>query len=670
MLFLLFSLLIIDRSDALEVIAYAAGSSKAAAEKAAAAAGDSCGASIALAKDLDRNVAWLAEEGGDVARLGKRARVALKVPDLSAVRPYVPDSDAESRDLDLLSAYATTGVELTYDSNYIPTSISGEFPPLRNLYQRVRPAVLSLLAALVSKGQAVVLPLDAARGLSPVSNSIPVHWVVKPSNVLGRLIADASGGVHPPNGPSGREAAASHFGPIDLPREQEVAAFLLDARRSLVDPVLSSDDVAGAFSRLWLCPSSAAQSVLEVTLDDGTQVGVVLTSMFFGGSSCPFAWQVVSRVISRSLALNCLRNVIYVDDILRIGERATAAADGERAKRLICDILTPGSDIAWAEDKAQWGLDSLVYIGWSWAISSNTVSLTKRAAVRFMLRLLRARGVASISVREVQGLASLSSRFSGVIVNLRALSFVLYERVSGSWENVDALINTTPLFLAAIEVLISFLAAAWNQGANWSTPLERLVSRVGTVAFQFDGSPSGVGGVCPPVASMGSPGVLVPPFAYSVPFSFGPLTSSEQNSSELIAVVVGLSCAVKLGLRDAVVDLVGDSRTALSWVVTRIRSERALRAYLVFLCLLEEARLSVGATYWLDSKANFVPDGLSRGEPVRSFPVLVNHQVTPLPPEWLASLLRFVNPTVPVPVTSSELLDLFATARSLVKMLT
>jgi hypothetical protein len=666
----LFSVLTVDRRDALEVVAHAAGSSKDTAERAAAAAGDSLSASVALAKDIDRNVSWLTEVGGDVALLGKRARVALKVPDLSPTPPFAPSSDTEARDLDLLSGYANSGVDLSFASGYIPTSTSGEYPPLRNLFQRVRPAVLSLLAALVSKGQAVVLPLSVARELTPVSNSIPVHWVVKPSNVLGRLIADASGGAHPPNGPSGRAAAASHFGPIDLPREQEVAAFLLESRRGLLDPVLSSDDVSGAFSRLWLSTSSAAQSVLELALDDGMQVGIVLTSMYFGGSSCPFAWQVVSRVLSRSLALHRLRNVIYVDDVLRIGERSSATADGELAKRLLCDILTPGSDIAWAEDKAQWGLDGLVYIGWTWDITSNTVSITKRAAVRFMLRLLRARGVASISVRDVQGLASLGSRFSGVITNLRAITFVLYDRISGvAWKDVDSLIPTTPLFLAAIEVLISFVAAAWNEGVNWSTPLERLVPRVGTVSFQFDGSPSGVGGVCPPVAPMGCPAALVHPFAYSVAFSFGPLTSSEQNSSELIAVVIGLACAVKLGLRHAVVDLVGDSRTALSWVATRIRSERALRAYLVFLSLLEEAGLAIGATFWLDSKTNLVPDGLSRGESVRSFPALVNHVDTPLPPEWLTSLLSFVDPTVPIPISSPELIGLFATARALVRML-
>ena len=661
----LFTCLVVSKRDVSEVLAYAAASSKGAAELAAAAAGDSRSASLVLAQDLERNVRWLTEEGGNVARLGKRVRIALNVPDLSAHPPFIPGSEEESRDLSLLAAYATTGVELTFDDNYVPSSISGEFPPFRSLFQRVRPAVLSLIAALVSKGQAVVLPLADARGLLPVSNSIPVHWVVKPSNVLGRLIADASGGVHPPNGPSCREAAAAFYGPIDLPREQAVASFLLQAKRNLVDPVLSSDDVAGAFSRLWLSNSSAAQSILELLLDDGTAVGVVLTSMYFGGSACPFVWQVVSRIISRSLSLRNLQNVIYVDDILRVGERADSAADGELAKKELCDLLTPGSDIAWAADKAQWGQDRLVYIGWTWNISSSTVSVTKRAAIRFMLRLLRARGVPAISVRDVQGLASLSSRFSGVISNLRALSFVLYERVSGSWDSVDVVIKTTPMFLAAIEVLIFFVSAAWNEGKNWSTPLERIVPRAGTVALQFDGSPSGVGGVCPPLASMGCQEVLVPRFAYSASFPFGPLTSSEQNASELIAVVIGLACAVSLGLRDAVVDFVGDSRTALSWVATRIRSERALRAYLVFICLLEEAGLSVGATFWLDTKDNVVPDGLSRGDPVRSFPVLHAHIDTPLPVEWLSALLSFVNPTVPVPPNATELIGLFGTARAL-----
>ena len=651
-----------------DFIGHATGSTKAAAESVAARAGDSRGSSAELRADVARNERWLSDAGGDVALLGRRVRRHLGVPDIGEI-PMSALVDA--RDCRLLRNFAHRGVDLVTDKGFVPTSVSGAYPSERQLYKRVRPAVLSLLAALVRKGQALVLSRDVARALKG-SNSIPVHWVPKPSNPLGRLIADASGGDNPPNGRGCRDVAADVFGPIELPRESQVAEFLIAALERYTDPVLSVDDVSGAFSRLWLSSTSAAQSVLEVKLDDGFDAGVVLTSMYFGGSSCPHAWQAVSRVLSQILRESELPNLVYVDDVLRVGERSSALADGESTKTIICNLLTPGSEVAWAAEKALWGMDSLVYIGWRWNLQSRDVALTERTVVRFALRLFKIRGSEKVSVRALQGIASLGARVAGVVPGLRPLAFVVYDKISGVWENVDTKIMCTPLLTAVVEVWLAFLERAWNDGVYWRVPLTRLVQSRACFALQFDGSLTGVGGVHPPLEGpleLRSKSAVVPAFAYSIDARFEGATSGEQNVSELLAITFGLACAVKLNLRDASVHLVGDSRTALAWSRKRIKSAHALRTYLVFFAIVEGARLSIVADTWIASEANVTPDGLSRNQPVSSFPGLRKHRRDVLSPSWISSVLEFVNPMLPLPQSSSGLLVLFHDASVLVSQL-
>jgi hypothetical protein len=463
--------------------------------------------------------------------------------------------------------------------------------------------------------------------------------------------------------------ALERFGEISLPRESEVAAFLLSAKQTYANPVLSVDDVSGAFSRLYLSRSSAAQSTLEVCLDDGSNVGVVLTSMFFGGSSCPFAWQTISRILSRALDAVGMPNCIYVDDVLRVGERGKEVKQGELCKAIMCDILTPGSEAAWASDKAEWGRESLQYIGWMWNISTELVSITERSAVRFLMRLLRLRGVARISIRDIQVLASLGARFANVMPTLRPLSQIFYDRIAGKWESVDVVIPVSALLRAAMEVWTLFLVRAWNEGINWSTPLYRLVPRKASFGIQFDGSPKGAGGVHPPLVPLGCPSIEIPPFAYGVSFPYVGMRSDEQNATELIAAVFGLACAVKLGLRDVSVDFVGDSKTALTWINSCVRSERAFRAYLLFYFIMDVAHLTVGETFWIASKVNHVPDGLSRNLLASHFPELKSHVINPLSLAWISSALEFCDPTVPIPESSAEVNLLYDTAQSLASRL-
>ena len=298
----LFECLRVAPGDVDAVLQYAASVSRVSAESLAASAGDRVKASVVLGRCVEETSAIMSEHGGDLARVAAAMRRSLGLRDIRCLKGQERNTVTKAY-VELIDEFATKGVTLPCADTFVPSCESRVYPSLRSLTERVYPAILTLLANLTEKGQAVVLPREVARSL-PGSNSLPIHWVPKPGNPLGRLIADASGGLFPPNGSDDavKQLAKSRFGPIELPREVEVAEFLLREAPKLTRPTLSVDDVAGAFSRLWLSHRSAVQAMLEVTLADGSDVSVILTSMYFGGTSCPYAWNPVSCGLSQLLA--------------------------------------------------------------------------------------------------------------------------------------------------------------------------------------------------------------------------------------------------------------------------------------------------------------------------------------------------------------------------------
>jgi len=345
----LFTHLHVATSNVSSVLEYAASVSRDSAEALAADAGDEAGASTVLGQCAITTASLLAKFDGDLAKVAAAARRSLNVRNIRCLKGRERDIVSDAY-VALTDEFATKGVTLPFARTFVPSSVSREYPRMRKLTQRVYPAILTLLANLVGKGHAVVLPRDVARAL-PGANSLPIHWVPKVGDPLGRLIADASGGLFPPNGSDDavKLQAKDRFGPIDLPREVEVAAFLLREVPKLSRPALSVDDVSGAFSRLWLSHASAVQAMLEVRLSDGSEVSVILTSMYFGGTSCPYAWHPVSCCLSELLAARNLPNKIYVDDILRVGEISSSHVDGATTRDVLCDVLTHGTLDAWAK---------------------------------------------------------------------------------------------------------------------------------------------------------------------------------------------------------------------------------------------------------------------------------------------------------------------------------
>ena len=621
------------------------------AEIIAAAAGDSAEASRRLAQHVDRNITLLSNSCGNIASVASGIRADLGLTSMTpaslSVMNLPIDTVLARQDRSALFECARTGASLLMDENFIPTSTSLVYPPVRNLFKRVRPAVLSLLANLVDTGRAVVLPVSVARGLGPSSHTLDIHWVEKPTDPFGRLIADASGGDHSPNGNGDlRKVARATFGAIELPREHCIAEYILNRVAKMDNPTINVDDVKGAFGTLSLSAESAALSSLEVKLDDDTDVAVVLTSVYFGGTSCPFLWNQVSRTLERLLKLHDVEGLIYVDDIIRVTDLSRVECDGQKTKQLICDLLSPGTYQAWAEKKAVRGAISAQFVGWSWDVVNKTVSFTKRSVIRCYYRLTELDGRKTASIKSLQGISSLVHRFSMVFTAWAPLARVLYGSFAGThWRTTEVVKSLSPAVQGTITVLRRLLRDVWNKGANWSAPLSSLVPRSATLSIQFDGSTTGLGGVSP--AAGLDPNVSICAFAFRETYDVfeGKVTCNEQNGSELLAAIWGIASAIFLGARNTTISFVGDSVTVLTWLEKRVRSPRVTRAFFLLVALLRVGGITIGVTDWIASEVNVIPDQLSRDVLIEQCAALKTHRADPLPVSWRKAALVYVDLT-------------------------
>lgn len=126
------------------------------------------------------------------------------------------------------------------------------------------------------------------------------------------------------------------------------------------------------------------------------------------------------------------------------------------------------------------------------------------------------------------------------------------------------------------------------------------------------------------------------------------LVSDEQNSTELIAAVLGIAGLIVRGAHDCAVTLVGDNKSALSWATGPLHSTKALGAYVLLgeLCRLKMVFVVKKTTELILSEMNTTPNKLSRFDACETDPSIVQLERNPVKGEWVARALKFMDPTV------------------------
>ncbi len=514
------------------------------------------------------------------------------------------------------------GMIITTHPDFCPLS---EPPPLRTKYVDVHCAVDRLHYEQFLKGQVIFVDTHVAR-LIPGIHFSAQHWALKPGKPQGRAVSDLSNpdvdGQQTVNGTSEsqkqwvREQAIAQWGAITLPSISDIVLMILD----LVD-VCQGDS---SLVTLWQADLSGAYNLLDFSLSSIktlafallNDITVIHTTGVFGLTGMPYAFEVISRVledvISARMSLYS-RLRMYVDDGCGASLLAHAQADLQTAIDLMRQLL---GDASVNTDKVKTGriLDML---GWCINLEDMTISPAHKNMLKAIYVFFCRDIDSGYSLKELQRLSSLATRYSMVCRQMRPYTQSLYTMTTAfRGMGPRATVRLSREAKTDIAMWRAFLCLLRFDERTYARSLYSFRSQPPRFLIEYDASLTGFGICLHEWSSLRQSYDL---FAYSqlsVPYKHIGSDSTYQNACEYTAVLFALlllqSFHVKPGFT---FDLIGDSVSSLSWVARdKVRSGIAHNAHVGYTLVSVAMDATVADIRFIPSEANHICDGLSRGK--------------------------------------------------------
>lgn len=517
-------------------------------------------------------------------------------------------------------------------------------PPLRRKYtDRVKHAVNKLVYELYMKELIIILPLSVAMLIPRLSLSF-FSWTNKKGKDFGRLLIDPSYGPNPLNG-GAKELCIDRWGKATHPTITQICTMVcgMAEKHGWDKIVLWKTDLSGAFTLLNICSQYAHLTAAQLS---GDLVAIHIAG-YFGWTGTPMAFGVISRVIERAVA-RAIDGVavVYTDDCIGCATECSVRKDVDLANDICRRLLGPDAVALDKELIAR----TAECIGWQINLDDATVAIGARNLHKALHCFLSVDLSKPVPFTTIERMASFAERYGLVCFVLRPYTGHLYSYYKGlTNRNSSHTLNSHTV--TCIVLWRAFLLSLKLEAKATA----RSIISLGTVlspefSVWFDGSLTGAGFCVLRGRQLTATAEVLAWVSLTYPFKLekagGLLDSSYQNSSELIAVTLGLAWLQRHYPRQVHVALVGDSNTALSWAVFHHfavgRSERAAMTFANV--LMQQSSTIVDVTY-IDSESNFVCDELSRGveheELKLSFPQC---RVCGLELEWLERLVRVMDP--------------------------
>jgi hypothetical protein len=565
------------------------------------------------------------------------------------------------------------GITILTDEEFLPN----EAPqPLRAKYLRMQPVVDKLMMELFDAGLILILPTEEVCKIPGVHFS-QSHWALKKGKVWGRPIGDASAPSEDTgvalNSAGVKVKCQDRWGKITHPTINSLSELVLRqaARVGWDALVLWKMDLKGAFTLLFIRPDSVSKVAFAMGADaDGVEVSMLYPVGFFGWTGLPFAFHVISGVLVR-LVNSVIHGEceMYVDDLMGASAIWELAHDLAAAREK-CTLLLGGDAVA--DDKTEHGR-KLDWIGWDYDLDTRSVSVARRNFMKTLYGMMAMRcSEGNPTVKEVQRLASWSSRYSAICRSLKPFSTDLYDAIRG-YTSSAVKITLGESQHRAIDMWLSSLAMLEFGGSSFRRPIHTLARRGPDYLIEYDASLHGLGLVLSKIDVDGAlQGVervpeLIAAVKIPLPFNLNE-DSSYQNTTEFMAVVMGLGCLASLGFHGAGVRVKGDNRSSLSWSTSeRFRSKNCGACAIHFMAIATHWDLVVVEGIHVEGVRNIVCDGLSR-EVSLADSGFIGRQVL----DWeespsLIALLRACDPSTEY--TSKAIVDMWRGSVELVSSL-
>jgi hypothetical protein len=569
-----------------------------------------------------RDATLLRNCGGDFVQLcaHKRAKGARNRLSVRRVRALVTAADlTDPRDLERLVRIAE-GLHITTPVDFEPSGFENR-PPLRRKYkEEVAHAVNKLLSLQWDKDTVLLLPTETVAGLPGVHFS-PQHWVLKAGKAQGRPICDTSNpnpesdalnGTGKEGKDAVRQAIAEEWGSILHPTLESLVKMVLEMvdKYGAKNLVLWKKDLASAFNLMDFDAASAILLAFELT--DG--MTAVHTTGMFGWTGTPYAFQVITRVMV-DLCRKHLEGLMsmYVDDMLGVAHKDHVEKDMATADGLARGLLGPD---AIAEDKTEWGR-ALDWIGWRFDLDTMTVSASRRNMLKAMHAFFFVSLEGTLSLSEVERMASYASRYSVLCAQMRPYAAALHAFKTTFEGDHNSRKRPSELVKCDVVMWQSFFCLLQLDPANFARPLDSFRQRTATVQIEYDASLTGLGVMVSTWSEESRTFVLRGYSALTLPFMVDRSDASRQNTNEYLAVLMALLLIRQEGyaVRGYAYDVIGDSTSSLSWCAKgRARSQLATAANIAHNLLAVEMDISLVSTKHIPGDDNIQCDGLSRGK--------------------------------------------------------
>ena len=441
-------------------------------------------------------------------------------------------------------------------------------------------------------------------------------WAKKLGKPCGRPIMNGTGrrGMPPEriiNGKETKERAIVRYGGIDLPQIGDFAEMILEYALSLGIPREElrtfKYDVAAAFIKLSY--SAAAVSHVGVELREGRYM--FFLGGVFGLTSMPFALNVITNAVVWELNNRLLKGRVrqFVDDGLVVTTAWWLGRDMAATFKFLRGLLGPD---AVAEAKTEVGLE-LDIIGYHSSLPNWNITIAEHNVLKaiYAFGMVDLTPGASITVKEVQKLASLGSRYGAICRALKPFVRILYATYAG--RNQLGHVVFTPHARAIVRLFRNMFTLLGVGAVRFSRSFESFTTRRHTWVIEFDASLSGVGIIWFRSTRGGREEAMAHTSVDITCLGFGD-DASFQNTAEYLGSLLGARGLEMMEIPEALVLLRGDSVSALTWAAKgSTRSTRAMPAAVLWAQYVITNRVEVVGTQHLSHDENSRTDILSRG---------------------------------------------------------
>ena len=552
--------------------------------------------------------------GGDFEKLTAHRKEKLKDVRLSTLRVKraLSENNPESEKLERLARSGMPGAALMPEV-FIPNGSCRELhPKLRKGYLRAAPAVNKCLYKnFYDKGLAILLPIKEVMKIKG-SNIIAAGWAPKNGVPIGRPTGDPIS----MNTEFTKLKTDELWGEVKHPTIDDfvklIWAFWEENNQdgAWSDVVMWKMDIKGAYTQLWYETKDAKLFFTQLTED----IAMATLCGFFGWTGTPGGFDPVTRAVRWEMKQRLKgKGNIYVDDTFGCCFRWQVKHDMGVVKEVIEELLGPR---AIADEKSVAEARRIDIIGYDIDLNEQLVTINDRGLERAFYAFMSVDMRDMIEVRQMQRLASYSTRLTTVCPQFATFSRCLYQSYIGAAQNAKIHVSMeTRRAIQVARALISLMTAEENSMARplgWWKPSQGCEVMV----VEFDASLTGIGVLFFQRAKNGTE-YQVGRAALDIRCLGFKGKPQFQNCAEFIAAVAGMRGVQMLRSRDASlprrIHMRGDSTAALHWVATnRFGSNQVLNAASVCILLSAEAELEIINVEHIAGEDNGRADYLSR----------------------------------------------------------